>query len=84
MNSVSQLFGLKNFIRGYGYQGGASRSDASELVAELKYGPKLSEAILKPGQWNVNLLAFGETLPDHSMVYKLCEHTCSYRKPPCF
>ena len=57
---------MKNFIRGYGYQGGASRSDASELVAELKYGPKLSEAILKPGQWNVNLLAFGETLPDHS------------------
>jgi choline dehydrogenase-like flavoprotein len=57
---------MKNFIRGYGYQGGASRSDASELVAELKYGPKLAEAILKPGEWNVNLLAFGETLPDHS------------------
>tara|TARA_B110000459_G_scaffold90151_1_gene100905 strand:- start:2123 stop:3130 length:1008 start_codon:yes stop_codon:yes gene_type:complete len=57
---------MKSFKRGYGYQGGASREDASELVAELKYGPKLAEAILKPGEWNVNLLAFGETLPDHN------------------
>ncbi len=57
---------MKKFKRGYGYQGGASREDISELVAELKYGPKLAEEILKPGQWSMNLLAFGETLPDHS------------------
>jgi choline dehydrogenase-like flavoprotein len=57
---------MKSFKRGYGYQGGASREDASELVAELKYGPKLAHAILKPGEWTVNLLAFGETLPDHN------------------
>ena len=56
----------KDFIRGYGYQGGAGRGSTSELVAELKYGPELKEEILKPGEWNVNLLAFGETLPDHS------------------
>ena len=56
---------VDSFIRGYGYQGGASRSSTSEMVAELKYGPKLAEEILKPGEWRVNLLAFGETLPDH-------------------
>ncbi|MBZ9626585.1 GMC family oxidoreductase [Psychroflexus sp. CAK1W] len=56
---------MKEFKRGYGYQGGASRSSISEMVAELKYGPELKEAILKPGEWNVNLLAFGETLPNH-------------------
>jgi len=56
----------KDFLRGYGYQGGAGRGSTSELVAELKYGPELKEEILKPGQWRVNLLAFGETLPDHS------------------
>ncbi len=55
----------KKFKRGYGYQGGAGRGDTSEMVAELKYGPKLAEEILKPGQWRMNLLAFGETLPDH-------------------
>jgi len=57
---------VKEFVRGYGYQGGASRSSMAEMVAELKYGPKLKEAILKPGQWNVSLLGFGETLPDSS------------------
>ena len=55
----------KDFLRGYGYQGGAGRGSSSELVAELKYGEELKEAILKPGEWRVNLLAFGETLPDH-------------------
>ena len=57
---------LKDFKRGYGYQGGATRDSISELVAELKYGPELKEAILKPGEWNVRLVGFGETLPDHS------------------
>ena len=56
----------KDFKRGYGYQGGATRESISELVAELKYGPQLKEAILKPGEWNITLTGFGETLPDHS------------------
>lgn len=57
---------VKEFKRGYGYQGGASRSKTSELVAELKYGTELKEAILKPGEWRINLLAFGEVLPNHN------------------
>ncbi|NNK86869.1 MAG: GMC family oxidoreductase, partial [Flavobacteriaceae bacterium] len=56
----------KDFIRGYGYQGGASRSSVSELVAELRYGEELKEAALKPGQWTIGLLGFGECLPNHS------------------
>jgi len=56
----------KNYIRGFGYQGGAGRGTGTELVAELKYGPELKEEILKPGTWGVGLTAFGETLPDHS------------------
>lgn len=55
----------KDYLRGYGYQGGAGRGSSSELIAELKYGEELKEAILKPGEWRINLLAFGETLPDH-------------------
>jgi choline dehydrogenase-like flavoprotein len=57
---------IKDFKRGYGYQGGATRESVSELVAELKYGPALKEAILKPGEWSITLLGFGETLPDHN------------------
>ena len=57
---------VAEFKRGYGYQGGANRGAYGDMVAEMKYGPKLKEMILKPGEWSMNLLAFGETLPDHS------------------
>ncbi|MFI0429296.1 GMC oxidoreductase [Mariniflexile sp. HMF6888] len=63
--NIGEGTNLKEFVRGYGYQGGATRKNISELVAEMKYGPKLKEAILKPGQWKVSLNAFGETLPSH-------------------
>ncbi|MCA0132499.1 GMC oxidoreductase [Winogradskyella alexanderae] len=55
----------KEFIRGYGYQGGASREDWSDSVRELSYGKALKEAILKPGGWTMGLTGFGETLPYH-------------------
>ncbi len=55
----------KTFKRGYGYQGGASRSDWRETVAELGYGAELKESILKPGKWQIGLMGFGECLPYH-------------------
>ncbi|NNC70712.1 MAG: GMC family oxidoreductase [Flavobacteriaceae bacterium] len=55
----------KEFLRGYGYQGGAGRGDISEFVAELGYGAKLKEKILEPGKWRMSLGGFGETLPYH-------------------
>lgn len=51
------------FIRGYGYQGGASRSNWKETIAELSYGKDLKEAILKPGGWSFGIWGFGEVLP---------------------
>ncbi len=55
----------KDFIRGYGYEGGAGRSDWKESVAEISYGKSLTESILKPGPWQIGMTAFGETLPNH-------------------
>lgn len=55
----------KDFIRGYGYQGGASRGDWSQVVREMAYGADLKEAVLKPGGWRIGINAFGETLPYH-------------------
>ncbi|XLS28959.1 GMC oxidoreductase [Flavobacteriaceae bacterium M23B6Z8] len=55
----------KDFLRGYGYQGGASRQDWSESIRELSYGKELKEAIMKPGGWQAGLMGFGETLPYH-------------------
>ena len=56
---------MPNFKRGYGYQGGAGRGDYEDLVAEAAYGSNYKDGILKPGGWNMNMLAFGEILPYH-------------------
>ncbi|HKJ49825.1 MAG TPA: GMC family oxidoreductase [Christiangramia sp.] len=54
-----------DFIRGYGYQGGASRDNWRDTIAELGYGKELKEKLTEPGGWTMGLLAFGETLPYH-------------------
>ncbi len=66
---------MDNFIRGYGYQGGASRSDWMRGVRELdaSIGAELKEAMLTPGPWSFGLTAFGETLPYHENYVKLNE-----------
>ncbi|MGI9547301.1 MAG: GMC oxidoreductase, partial [Flavobacteriaceae bacterium] len=51
------------FVRGYGYQGGGSRSNWEDTVAELSFGKSMKEAILKPGGWQFGISGFGEVLP---------------------
>ncbi|SIS37363.1 Choline dehydrogenase [Zobellia uliginosa] len=53
----------KDYKRGFGYQGGASRGNWEELIAELSYGKDLKDAILKPGGWTIGIGGFGEVLP---------------------
>ncbi|MEO6348775.1 MAG: GMC family oxidoreductase [Aquaticitalea sp.] len=55
----------KDFVRGYGYQGGGGRFSISEHVAEVGYGEKFKEAILEPGPWSMGIMGFGECLPYH-------------------
>lgn len=62
-----------DFIRGFGYQGGASRDNWSEMVAELGYGKALKEAILQPGGWQIGMTGFGEMLPYHDNRVTLSE-----------
>ena len=56
---------MKDFIRGYGYQGGASRTNWRRNVKELSFGTKLKEELAKPGPWRMGIGAFGECLPYH-------------------
>ncbi|MEH6558120.1 MAG: GMC family oxidoreductase [Oceanicoccus sp.] len=55
----------KNFVRGYGYQGGASRTNWSRAIPEMSYGEELKQELIKPGPWRIGLTAFGEMLPYH-------------------
>lgn len=60
------LFGDKrDYLRGFGYQGAASRSGWSREIAELSIGTELKEALSEPGPWSMGMTAFGETLPYH-------------------
>jgi choline dehydrogenase-like flavoprotein len=60
------LFGDKrNYIRGFGYQGGASRQGWNRDVAEMGIGRAFKEALSEPGGWRMGLTGFGEILPYH-------------------
>ena len=62
----ANLFGDKrNFLRGFGYQGGAGRGGWSRDVAELNIGADFKEALVEPGSWNIGMTGFGEILPYH-------------------
>nr|WP_299382486.1 GMC family oxidoreductase [Allomuricauda sp.] len=52
-----------SFIRGYGYQGGASRGNWEDIISEVSHGKDLKDAILKPGGWTFGMGGFGEVLP---------------------
>lgn len=62
--NLDQKTNMKDFVRGFGYQGGGSRSSWSR-PAEARYGKALKEELAHPGGWGMNLLAFGECLPYH-------------------
>jgi choline dehydrogenase-like flavoprotein len=55
----------RNYLRGFGYQGSASRQGWSRQVAELSIGADLKEALGEPGKWTMGIGGFGEMLPYH-------------------
>jgi choline dehydrogenase-like flavoprotein len=55
----------RDYIRGFGYQGSASREGWSRDIAELNIGGAFKDALTEPGAWHVGMGAFGETLPYH-------------------
>jgi len=55
----------RDFIRGFGYQGSASRTNWERNVAEINIGSDLKNALTEPGPWTMGITAFGEILPYH-------------------
>jgi choline dehydrogenase-like flavoprotein len=56
----------RDYLRGFGYQGGASRQGWGGLVAEMAIGADLKKIVNTPGKWTIGMTGFGEILPDHS------------------
>jgi choline dehydrogenase-like flavoprotein len=55
----------RDYVRGFAYQGSASRQDWTRDIAELGIGAPLKEALTEPGSWTIGMTGFGETLPYH-------------------
>ncbi|PST84417.1 GMC family oxidoreductase [Pedobacter yulinensis] len=53
----------RDFLRGFGYQGGGSRGGWHKDVAELAFGGDFKDQMTTPGIWTMGLGGFGETLP---------------------
>jgi len=55
----------RDYIRGFGYQGAASREGWGRNIAEMNIGADFKDALCEPGAWTMGITAFGETLPYH-------------------
>lgn len=55
--------GHPEFLRGYGYQGGASREGWRRGIDEPGLGAELKNRLRTPGPWRLSITAFGEMLP---------------------
>ncbi|MEA3108245.1 MAG: hypothetical protein QOI88_2850 [Gammaproteobacteria bacterium] len=61
------LFGDKReYLRGFGYQGAASRDGWWHAVKELGVGAAFKDESTSPGPWVFGGTAFGEMLPQHA------------------
>ena len=60
------FFGDKrDYLRGFGYQGGAGREGWSREIAEMNIGGEFKDALSEPGPWTMGVGGFGEILPYH-------------------
>jgi choline dehydrogenase-like flavoprotein len=61
------LFGdTRGYLRGFGYQGSASRQGWQRAIAELGIGASFKDAAATPGPWRIGGTGFGEMLPNHA------------------
>ncbi len=58
------LFGDKrDYVRGFGYQGGGVRGNWNRDIAEASIGAAFKDALTEPGGWKMGMMGFGEILP---------------------
>jgi choline dehydrogenase-like flavoprotein len=57
----------RDYLRGFGYQGGGSREGWSRNVpGEYSIGAEYKEILSEPGPWTIGMGGFGEMLPDYN------------------
>jgi len=56
----------RDYLRGFGYQGGGFRLGWSRGTGMKGFGAEFKDSLTKPGPWRMNLGGFGEMLPNES------------------
>ncbi len=56
----------RDYIRGFGYQGGASRGGWARGNSVPGFGEAFKEELTTPGKWGFGIGGFGEVLPNHN------------------
>lgn len=55
----------REYLRGFGYQGGAGREGWGDLTLDGAIGADLKKKAQVPGPWRIGMGGFGEILPNH-------------------
>jgi choline dehydrogenase-like flavoprotein len=55
----------RDYIRGFGYQGGAGRESWGRGVDTPGFGAEFKDSLSQPGKWTMGMGGFGEVLADH-------------------
>jgi choline dehydrogenase-like flavoprotein len=55
----------RDYLRGFGYQGRASRANWNRFNDSALIGDELKKAVKEAGPWMLGMTAFGEILPNH-------------------
>lgn len=67
----------RDYLRGFGYQGGASRMDWTEAIREMQVGigKDFKDSLVRPGHWEMGIMGFGECLPYYDNKVTLNKET---------
>ncbi|WP_300603346.1 GMC family oxidoreductase [Niabella sp.] len=65
----------RDYLRGFGYQGGGGRGRGNSSAEEQTIGIGLKESLTEPGSWTMNIGGFGEILPYHENQVTLDKNT---------
>jgi choline dehydrogenase-like flavoprotein len=60
-----------DFLRGYGFQGGAHRDGWNRGITQTGFGADFKKSLSKPGPWRFTFGGFGECLPNHNNYVEL-------------
>src|SRR5881398_2586647 len=70
-----------DYVRGFGYQGGASRQGWARGGGEPGFGVELKRKLHDPGRWTMGMTGFGECLPRAANHVELAEQTDEFGIP---